>query len=144
MSGFDPTTHLTLVRNPDYAQATDSSSDRSNLVNGISVIVDSNVTDIFEKVQNGSLDGSLAHTPPAAIEQQYLTNPSLRPGYHSNSGDRTWYITMNLSTSPFDDIHVRKAVNDIIDKAGLLKVWGGSTHGQIATHIMPPTMLDNS
>jgi peptide/nickel transport system substrate-binding protein len=143
MSGFDPTTHLTLVRNPNYAQATDSSSDRSNLVNGISVIVDSNVTDIFEKVQNGSLDGSLADTPPAAIEQQYLTNPSLRPGYHSNSGDRTWYITMNLSTPPFDDIHVRKAVNDIMDKAGLLKVWGGPTHGQIATHIMPPTMLDN-
>jgi peptide/nickel transport system substrate-binding protein len=143
MSGFDPTTHLTLVRNPNYAQSTDSSSDRSNLVNGISVIVDSNVTDIFEKVQNASLDGSLADTPPAAIEQQYLTNPSLRPGYHSNSGDRTWYITMNLSTPPFDDIHVRKAVNDIIDKAGLLKVWGGPTHGQIATHIMPPTMLDN-
>jgi peptide/nickel transport system substrate-binding protein len=143
MSGFDPTTHLTLVRNPNYAQATDSSSDRSNLVNGISVIVDSNVTDIFEKVQNGSLDGSLADTPPPAIEQQYVTNPSLRPGYHSNSGDRTWYITMNLSTPPFDDIHVRKAVNDIIDKAGLLKVWGGPTHGQIATHIMPPTVLDN-
>jgi peptide/nickel transport system substrate-binding protein len=143
MSGFDPTTHLTLVRNPNYAQATDSSSDRSNLVNGISVIVDSNVTDIFEKVQNGSLDGSLADTPPAAIEQQYLTNPSLRSGYHSNLGDRTWYITMNLSTPPFDDIHVRKAVNDIIDKAGLLKAWGGPTHGQIATHIMPPTMLAN-
>jgi peptide/nickel transport system substrate-binding protein len=143
MSGFDPTLHLTLVRNPNYAQATDSASDRSNLVNGISVIVDSNVTDIFEKVQNGSLDGSLADTPPAAIEQQYLTNPSLRPDYHSNSGDRTWYITMNLSTPPFDDIHVRKAVNDIIDKTGLLKVWGGPTHGQIATHIMPPTILDN-
>jgi peptide/nickel transport system substrate-binding protein len=143
MSGFDPTTHLTLVRNPDYAQATDSSSDRSNLVNGTSVIVDSNVTDIFEKVQNGSLDGSLADTPPAAIEQQYVTNPTLRPGYHSNSGDRTWFITMNLSTPPFVDIHVRKAVNDIIDKAGLLKVWGGPTHGQIATHLMPPTILDN-
>jgi len=143
MSGFDPTTHLTLVRNPNYDQATDSTSDRSNLVNGISVIVDSNVTDIFEKVQNGSLDGSLADTPPAAIEQQYLTNSSLRPDYHADSGDRTWFITMNLSTPPFDDIHVREAVNDIIDKAGLLKAWGGPTHGQIATHIMPPTILDN-
>ena len=143
MSGFDPTTHLTLVRNPAYDQATDSTSDRSNLVNGISVIVDSNVTDIFEKVQNGSLDGSLADTPPAAIEQQYLTNASPRSGYHADSGDRTWFLTMNLTTPPFDDIHVREAVNLIIDKAGLVKVWGGSTHGEIATHIMPPTILDN-
>ncbi len=78
-----------------------------------------------------------------AIGQQYLTNSSLRPDYHADSGDRTWFITMNLSTPPFDDIHVREAVNDIIDKAGLLKAWGGPTHGQIATHVMPPTILDN-
>ena len=42
---------------------------------------------------------------------------------------------------PFDDIHVRKAVNYIIDKAALQKAWGGPIHGAIATHIMPPTVL---
>ena len=36
-----------------------------------------------------------------------------------NSGDRTWYLTMNLTQPPFDDIHVRKAMNWIIDKAAL-------------------------
>jgi ABC-type transport system substrate-binding protein len=50
---------------------------------------------------------------------------------------------MNLTTPPFDDIHVRKAVNDIIDKAALLQAWGGPVEGQIATHVMPPTTLDN-
>ena len=28
-----------------------------------------------------------------------------------NDGDRTWYLTMNLTQPPFDDVHVRRAVN---------------------------------
>ena len=35
----------------------------------------------------------------------------LKDRYKINSGDRTWYITMNLTQPPFDDIHVRKAAN---------------------------------
>jgi peptide/nickel transport system substrate-binding protein len=107
------------------------------------VIVDSNVSDIFNKVEAGTLDGSLADQPPATVIQHYETSSSLKPDLHSNSGDRTCYITMNLTTPPFDDIHVRKAVNYVIDKTALLRAWGGSVEGQIATHIMPPTMVDN-
>ena len=143
MSGFDPTQHMTLVRNPTYDAATDSTADRSNFVNGISVIVDSNVTDIFNKVQSGSLDGSLADQPPATVVQRYAANASLHRDFHSDPGDRTWYVTMNLTTPPFDDIHVRKAVNEVIDKAALLRTWGGSAFGQVATHIMPPTVVQN-
>lgn len=143
MSGFDPTSHLTLVRNPNYSSSSDSISDRSNYVNGISVIVDSNTSDIFNKVESGSLDGSLADQPPPTLLGRYETNPSLKPYLHSNSGDRTWYISMNLTTPPFDDLHVRKAVNYIIDKPALRKAWGGSIEGEIATHVMPPTMVDN-
>src|SRR6266511_208101 len=76
MSGFDPTKQLVLVRNPDYRASSDSRGDRSNFLNGISVIVDSNVS-------------------------------------------------------------------DIIDKAALQRAWGGPTQGQIATHIMPPSVLDD-
>jgi len=49
---------------------------------------------------------------------------------------------MNMLTPPFDDVHVRRAVNSVINKAGLLQAIGGPTYGQIATHIMPPTVLD--
>ena len=50
--------------------------------------------------------------------QQYLTDAAKKPYLHSNSGDRTWYITMNWAAPPFDDIHVRKAANWVMDKAG--------------------------
>jgi ABC-type transport system substrate-binding protein len=49
---------------------------------------------------------------------------------------------MNVLAPPFDDVNVRAADNYAIDKQALQKAWGGPPHGDIATHIMPPTVLD--
>jgi len=142
ISGFDPTKELTLVQNPNYDPATDSPEVRSNNIAGLHVVIDTNTDDIFQKIQQGELDGSWASSPPQPVEQQYLTDPSLEGLLHSDPGDRTWYITMNVLAPPFDDIAVRKAVNYAIDKQALQKAWGGPPHGDIASHIMPPTVLD--
>jgi peptide/nickel transport system substrate-binding protein len=140
-SGFDPTKKVLMVRNPAYDQSTDNL--RTNNVDGISVTIDTNVNDIFNKVQSGALDTSFTNQPPKTILQQYLTQPDKKKLIHANSGDRTWYITMNWATPPFDDIHVRKAANLIMDKAAMLQAWGGPSFGQIATHITPPIVLNN-
>jgi peptide/nickel transport system substrate-binding protein len=142
ISGSDPSKQLTLVRNPNYDQATDTT--RANYVDGITVAVDTNVDDIFSRVQAGDLDSSIADQPPKPVLQQYLTDQAKKPFLHSNSGDRTWYITMNWITPPFDDIHVRKAANWVMDKAGILQAWGGSTFGDIATHNIPPIVLGDA
>ncbi len=141
ISGFDPTKKMTLVRNPNYDQSTDNL--RTNNVDGIQITIDTNINDIFNKVQSGALDGSFTNQPPKPILQQYLTQPAKKNLIHFDSGDRTWYITMNWTTPPFDDIHVRKAANLIMDKAAMLQAWGGPSFGQIATHIMPPIVLNN-
>src|SRR6266498_3609586 len=141
ISGFDPTKKILMVRNPDYAQATDNL--RTNNVDGISVTIDTNVNDIFNKVQQGALDTSFVNQPPKTILQQYLTQPAKKNLIHFNSGDVTTYITMNWATPPFDDLHVRKAANLIMDKAAMVQAWGGSSFGQIATHIIPPIVLNN-
>jgi peptide/nickel transport system substrate-binding protein len=141
ISGYDPTKFMKIVRNPDYDPSTDSPDVRSNYLDGVDIEIDTNTDDIFNKIQAGTLDGSWASTPSATVESQYLNDPSLKPLLHSDPGDRTWYLFMNLLTPPFDDIHVRKAVNYIIDKAAIQKVWGGPIHGDIASHIMPPTVL---
>src|SRR5205085_7159924 len=65
------------------------------------------------------------------------------PQLHLNSGDRTWYLTMNLTAAPFDDIHVRKAMNWIMDKKSLVQAWGGPTIGKVANHIVPDTLFNN-
>jgi peptide/nickel transport system substrate-binding protein len=139
ISGFDPSRKLTLVRNPNYDQATDNL--RSNYVDAITVEIDTNVDDIFSRVEAGQLDSSISDQPPKPVLQKYLTDAAKKPYLHSNSGDRTWYITMNWITPPFDDIHVRKAVNWVMDKQGILQAWGGTTFGDIATHNIPPIVL---
>ena len=141
ISGFDPSRRITLVRNPNYDQATDNL--RSNYVDGITMSVNTNVDDIFSRIEAGSLDSSVSDQPPKPVLQRYLTDQAKKPHLHSNSGDRTWYITMNWATPPFDDIHVRKAANFIMDKQGILQAWGGTTFGQIATHLIPPIVLSD-
>ncbi|MFM8999466.1 MAG: ABC transporter substrate-binding protein [Actinomycetota bacterium] len=138
ISGFDPDAHLYLVRNPNYDPATDGIREAN--FDGFALTINTNLDDIYNKLQAGELD--IVHgSPPAAVLQQYLTNPDLEGLLKSESADRTWYITMNLLVPPFDDIHVRKAVNFIVDKAAMLQAAGGATSGQIATTVEPPSVL---
>jgi peptide/nickel transport system substrate-binding protein len=141
ISGYDPDQFMNMVRNPSYDQATDEN--RQNYLDGFSLVINTNVDDIYNRVLNGDID--LAHgAPPAAILQQYLTNPDLQDNLKSEPGDRTWYITMNLLVPPFDDVHVRKAANLVMDKAALIQATGGPTTGDVATTIEPPAVLPDT
>jgi peptide/nickel transport system substrate-binding protein len=137
ISGFDPNKELDLVRNTSYDQSTDQY--RKNYPDEFQFIVNTNVNDIYNKTQNDEYESQVATETPQVL-RKYVTDPSLKPLLHTNSGDRTWYINFDLTQPPFDDIHVRKAVNWVMDKAGLQRAWGGPTGGEIATHIEPPTL----
>jgi peptide/nickel transport system substrate-binding protein len=141
ISGFDPSKKLYLVRNPSYDQASDTL--RGNYVDGIKIDVNTNLDDIFNKVDTGSLDANFTDDPPPTVLRRYSTDATKKQQLHVNGGDRTWYITMNWATPPFDDLHVRKAASYVMDKQGLLRAWGGTIAGDIATHIMPPVVLAN-
>jgi len=141
-SGYDGANgnHITLVRNPNYDQSTDPN--RKNYPDMFKFIVNSNADDIYAQVAAGKLEDEQSSPQPKTI-RQYVTDPNLKPRLLSNVGDRTWYLTMNLTQKPFDDIHVRKAMNRIMDKSALRKAWGGPVVGSIATHIAPPVMYNN-
>jgi peptide/nickel transport system substrate-binding protein len=142
MAGFDGQTHLQLVRNPKYDPATDSTAARQNLPDTFEWLVNTNATDILDQVASGTLQDEVS-TIPVQVLRSYATDPSKKASLHLNSGDRTWYITMNLTQPPFDDIHVRKAMNWVMDKHALIQAWGGPTVGKAAHHIVPDTLFDN-
>jgi peptide/nickel transport system substrate-binding protein len=48
-----------------------------------------------------------------------------------------------LLVPPFDDVHVRKAFNWALDKAGMRQLRGGATVGEIAGHIMVNSLENN-
>ncbi len=139
--GWDPDKFMYYVRNPNYDQATDDN--RLNYIDGFALTINTNPDDLYNRVINGDTD--IAHgPPPAAILQQFLTNPDLQDSLKVEPGDRTWYIAMNLLTPPFDDVHVRKAVNLVVDKAALLQGTGGPSSGEVATTISPPSVLPDT
>ena len=138
ISGFDGEKVLDLVRNPDYNPATDSPKARENFPDEFTFTVNSNTDDIYARVGRGDIEEEVASETPSVL-RQYHGSPQL----HTNDGDRTWYLTMNLTQPPFDDVHVRRAVNFVVDRDALRKAWGGASAGAIATHIAPDAVLNN-
>jgi peptide/nickel transport system substrate-binding protein len=140
VSGYDGATgtHLILDRNPNYNQATDQY--RQNNPDEFQFLVDANSDDIFNKVAAGELQDEVANPTPQVLRKYVVEKSPLLKQY---SGDRTWYLTMNLTQPPFDDIHVRKAMNWIADKQALRQAWGGPAIGAIANHIVPDTLFNN-
>jgi peptide/nickel transport system substrate-binding protein len=141
-SGFDGATILDLVRNPNYDPKTDSKAARENLPDEVQFIVNSSADDIYNKIEAGDLDLANSTIPPQVL-RRYATSSSLKQYFHQNSGDRTWYVTLNLTQAPFDDIHVRRAINYVLDKVAAIQAWGGPTIGKVANHIVPDTLFGN-
>jgi peptide/nickel transport system substrate-binding protein len=141
ISGFDQSKKLYLVRNPAYDQSTDTL--RKNYVDGIKIDINTNQDDIFNKIESGALDSNFTDDPPPTVLQRYSTDPAKKQQIHVNGGDRTWYITMNWATPPFDDLNVRKAASFVMDKQAMVRAWGGTVAGDVATHINPPIVLAN-
>jgi peptide/nickel transport system substrate-binding protein len=141
MAGYDGANgnHIILVRNPNYDQSSDQY--RKNYIDTFKFLVNSNQDDIFAKIQAGQYQDAVSSPAPKTI-REYATDPNLKPRMIPNVGDRTNYLSMNLTQAPFDDIHIRKAMNFIVDKAALQKAWGGPIPGSVATHIVPSVLLN--
>ena len=139
ISGWDGEKTMDLVRNPDYDPATDSTKARENFPDEFTFTVNSNVDDIYASVGRGDIEEEVAGETPSVL-REYKDSPQL----HTNDGDRTWYLTMNLTQAPFDDLHVRRAVNFVVNREALRKAWGGASAGSIATHIAPDAILPTS
>ncbi len=140
ISGYDGQTRLNLVRNPNYNARTDSRKARESNPDRFEFTVDTNIDDIYNKIGAGELEDSYATASPKVF-REYTTSASKRKYLHSNFADGTYYITMNLTQPPFDDLHVRRAMNWVMDREALRRAWGGAVSGVVAEHIIPPTVI---
>ena len=141
VSGNKPGRSYQLVRNPNYDPSTDGL--RPAYPDGFNITIGGDNNDLYNKVQAGELDGVVDGNVPGPVLRTYSSDPTLQPLLHINPSDAIWYISFNLAVPPFDDIHVRKAFNLALDKAGMLTLRGGELHGEIAGHIMVNSLENN-
>jgi len=137
VSGYEPNRAWIWVRNPSWVSERDTDPLRPAYVDRIEVAVGGTVEDLANKVDAGEIDFVYGATPPSTQLQKYLADPQLTSRLHAEPTGAIRYITMNLAIPPFDDIHVRKAVNYVVDKDGLRRARGGDTVGELAGHWIP-------
>ncbi len=141
VAGYVPGRSIVLVRNPSWVAATDDL--RPAYVNEIDATIGGTAADLYNKVMSGDLDYVVDAAIPPNVLKQYQTNPDLKPLYHQYATNAINYISMNLAVPPFDDIHVRKAINFAINKFGGRQLAGGPSVGVIAGHIFPDGLINN-
>jgi peptide/nickel transport system substrate-binding protein len=142
VTGYVPDKSITLVRNPSWSDVTDHL--RGAYVDRIDVSLGGDPSRAAHLVGSDRFDLVLGpDSDPTPVIDAYQRDPTLRRRLVSGAQNATFYIGMNLAQPPFDDLHVRRAVNYAIDKAALVRiarVGRGLPHGrtgQVATHMGP-------
>ena len=141
VSGYAVGQNFVLVRNPSYDPDTDDL--REGYVDRVEVTIGGSSNDLALKVDAAEIDMVYDGVPPAQQVQRYTSDPELQDQIHSDPSDAVRYIEMNLALPPFDDIHVRKAMNLVLDKAGFRQLRGGPLFGELAGHVMVNSLEGN-
>lgn len=143
--GYEPDGPLALVRNPSWRPRSDRL--RPAYPDRIEVKFVDSVETASEGVARREADVVLvAERPPQVpveIVEEYQGDPALQGRLVFGPRDVMIYLSMNLATPPFDDVHVRKAVNLAVDKATLLDNVGGRPAGDLIGHVVLDSFEDN-
>ena len=134
-------TSLTLVRNPSWDLTTDDL--REAYVDRIELALGGDTESAYRKVEGGALDVVYDADPPAELVRRYETEPGLKDRVAVFQLDGVRYLTLNVAAPPFDDVHVRRAVNLAVDKEALRQTELGQFGGVLATHIAPDSLENN-
>ena len=134
--GYEPGKRIHLIRNPNWDKSLDFKPAYLDEIENLQGNDDPGVASRRILTGESMINGDFAPLPENlkdAVENR-KGQLVLVPG----SGAR--WVAMNTTVKPFDDINVRKAVIAGFDRNALLLTRGGTTVGDVATHILPPGM----
>jgi peptide/nickel transport system substrate-binding protein len=145
VSGFVPKERMTLVRNPSWDPTQDPL--RPAYVDRIELelvpmphLLDEEVTrEVGERIDDGSLDLTGAEVYGGQIDR-YLSDPELRDRVVDVPEGTITYMPLNIAVPPFDDVHVRRAVNLAIDVSEIARRFASQSGDYGYTpvwHLMP-------
>ncbi len=139
VDGYRPKRSLVFVRNPSWAQ----DDLRKAYVDSVDIEMElgADGSVLEKKVEDNEFDTVFANGVSPETLQDFKTKPELQNRVFYNPSYGNYYIEMNLGVPPFDDIHVRRAVNFAINKEGWRRFSGGADSGDIAGHFVPDGLL---
>ena len=134
---------VTLVRNPSWKA--DSDALRPAYVDRLEIVVVDSMSAAVAALDGGTADlvwnPRTPPTIPADTYQAFQSDPA-RGQARVDRASVVRALVMNLAVPPFDDIHVRKALNLALDKQALVDLQGGPSAAEPVGHIAPDSSED--
>ncbi len=134
IKSYDPNKALTLVRNPNFKEWSRQAQPEGypdTIEETFGQTVEAEVT----AVQNNQADWVFDDLPAdrlAEVGTKYAAQ------VHVNPLTAFWYLPMNVNIAPFNNLKARQAVNWAIDRAAIVKLFGGSNLAQPVCTFLPP------
>jgi peptide/nickel transport system substrate-binding protein len=145
LSGLVVKESVRLVRNPSWEPNEDAL--RPAYPDELEISIGDDIETSVREVSRADADvlvnlNSPPVLPPATLDA-YQNDQDLRKRLYVGSRDVVSFITMNIAEPPFDDVHVRKAANLVIDKTAIQDVLGGPVSADVMGHVFLNSMENN-
>lgn len=133
-TSYDPKKQLVMERNPNFTEwnrAAQPQGYPDKIVEQYGQTSNAAVT----AVQNGQADTTFDDIPSDRLTELGTTYADQ---VKVNKQLAFYYLPMNVNLAPFDKLEARQAVNWAIDRAAIVKLFGGQNVAQPACTILPP------
>ncbi len=134
IKSYEPNKSLVMVRNPAFKEW-NREAQPEGYPDQIEMDFGQTVEAAVTAVENNQADW-LFDPPPADRLAELGT--TYAPQVHVNPLTAFWYLAMNVNLAPFNNETARQAVNWAVDRAAMVKLYGGSNLAQPVCTILPP------
>ncbi|MGL6279748.1 MAG: ABC transporter substrate-binding protein, partial [Gaiella sp.] len=91
----------------------------------------------FDRLAAGDVDVLASQPEPDDVAALRASSPGQ---VVLTTASNTMFVGMDVLRPPFDDVRVRRALNDAIDRGRVLELTGGQDRWQVSCQILPPSL----
>ena len=131
---YDPNKALVMVRNPYFKEWNRNAQPNGypdEIVYKFGVTPTAQVTAVENNQANWAYD-------PIPADRLNEIGTKFASQVHVNPLTAMWYLPMNVNIAPFNNVKARQAVNYAIDRAAMVKIFGGTQLAAPVCSFLPP------
>ena len=134
---YNPNTEAVLVRNPYFKQWS-AAAQPAGYPNEIIEKYGLQVSDEVTEVENGQANEVFDGDQIPSDQLTTLNSPQYAGQVHVNTLTADWYMALNTTSPPFNNLMARQAINYAANRSAYVKIAGGPSLAVPACQILPP------